>query len=159
MVNYYLLGGRSFRSAATQTTFAQDGYLMGVVRANKLDTAINRDEDMLAAIFTAGCASALLSALLVEDGKTWSRETALANVTHFDGLTADDEKALLVAALERLLIRFFPAGGSSSKASPTSSREGAPRRRPRRRTVAMPAITAESGPDSSPTSPSTPASG
>jgi hypothetical protein len=30
----YMLGGRPYRSAAQQTTFALDGYLMGVVRAN-----------------------------------------------------------------------------------------------------------------------------
>lgn len=151
----YLLGGRPYRSAAQQTTFAQDGYLMGVVRAHGLDAVIQRDGDLLAAIFTTGCASALLAGLLVEDGKPWSREDATANAARFDRLTAQEEKDQLLAALEGLLAGFFPIGARSSTASPTSS-AGKGTRRSRRATARETA--AASGSSSSPPSPSTPAS-
>lgn len=155
-----MLGGRAYGSAATQTTFAQDGYLMGVVRANKLDVAINRDEDLLAAIFVAGCASALLAGLLTEDRKPWSVADAKANALYFDGLTADEDKSQLLAALEGLLAGFFLGGGRSSTHSTGMSstrppRKTAARGRKPRLPVQTPQASAEtSGPESSPSSPS-----
>lgn len=159
----YLLGGRAFGSAATQTTFAQDGYLMGVVRANKLDVAINRDEDLLAAIFQTGCASALLAGLLTEDRKPWSREDALKNAAHFDSLTAAEDKAALLAALEGLLAGFFHDAGRSSTPSTATSSTRPPRKtQVRGRKPRPPALTqssaAATGSPSSPPSPSAPAS-
>jgi hypothetical protein len=155
MAEAYVLGGRPYRSPAQQPTFAQRGYLMGTLRTHKIDVAINKDADVLAAIFSTGCASALLSGLLVEDGAAWTREKAIKNAAYFDGLTTDDDFTALCAALESLLAGFFPLTGSSSTASPTSStppaRKARKQRRPR---VPTPTSDTASSPDSSPHSPS-----
>jgi hypothetical protein len=157
MAEVFMLGGRAYRSAATAPTFAQRGFLMGVTRTHALDATIARDGDLLAAIFSAGCASTLLAALLVETDNAWTREAAIKNAAFFDGLTADEDHAALLAALEGLLAGFFPPSGTSSPDSPTSSTRaatGKAARKPRRRRVAMPAIDTASSPTSSPPSPS-----
>lgn len=159
MANAYLLGGRAYRSAAQQTTFQHDAYLMALLRRHKLVEVIEADGDLLGAILASGEAAELLSALLVEDGKAWNPTDAKANVGYFNALTDQESKAQLTDALILLLADFFAPGGSSSTASPTSST-----RRPRRKTasrgsrVPVPAPTpqtaTENGPTSSPPSPS-----
>ena len=153
-----MLGGRAYRSAAQQTTFAQDGYVMGVVRTHQLDDVINRGEDLLAAVFSSGSAASLLSGVLVEDGQVWSRERAIANARHFDALTAPEDKAALLAAMEGLLAGFFLDASPSSTDSPTSSGEAGTRRRRSRRARTR-TTAADTGSASSPVSPTTTANG
>lgn len=157
-----MLGGRAYGSAATQTTIAQSGYLMGVLRKHGLDRVINKDGDLLGAVMEAGCASALVAGLLTEDRKSWTRDEALKNAAFFDALPNDDNKVFW-DALALLLADFFVPGGSSSTASPTSStrppRKTAARGRKPRLPANKPPNSAEmSGPESSPPLLSEPAS-
>ena len=157
----YLLGGRAYGSAATQPTFAQRGWLMGLMREHKLDRVIDRNGDLLTAVLKAGCASDLLAGLLTEDRKPWHREDAEKNAAYFDGLTEPSDAQQLLDALAFLLADFFPHRGSSSTASPTSStrppRQTASRGRKPRRPVTTPESSTETSPASSPPSVSAPA--
>lgn len=156
MAQVYTLGGRYFDPAAKQVTFAQRGFVMGTVRANGIDKVITRDGDVLGAILDSGCAAKLLAGLLTEDGRPWTREDALANATHFDGLTEDADIEQLLSALESLLAGFFVNRGSSSTASPTSSAPAARKTRRRTRPAVTPPSDSATGPTSAPPSPSTP---
>lgn len=158
----YLLGGRAYGSAATQPTIAQSGYLMGVLRKHGLDKVIGRDGDLLGAVLEAGCASQLVAGLLTEDRRPWKRDEALKNAEFFDSLTDEASHAEFWGALSRLLPDFFPHGGSSSTASPTSSTRRGRKTEARPRKPRLPARPPESsttsGLPSSPSSPSAPAS-
>lgn len=160
MANGYLLGGRAYRSAATQPTFAQRGFIMGTLRTNGIDAVINRDGDVLGAVLDTGCATKLLAGVLVEDGNAWSREAAVTNAAFFDGLTSEEDFTALCTAVEALLVGFFsqPNAGSST-ASPTSSAPSAKAKRGTRRPRApKPVSDTVSSPTSSPSSPSNAAS-
>jgi hypothetical protein len=165
MAHYYLLGGRAYRSAATQTTIQQDARTMALLRKYPaLQRAIDGDGDLLGALLDSDPAS-FVAQLLVEDtdGKVWTPEDAAANAVFFNGLTDAESKAQFFDALTILLSDFFALGGSSSTASPTSSeprRERGTkgrRRRSSRRAVTPPSDSA-SGPASSPVSPTSTAS-
>lgn len=154
-----MLGGRVYSSAAQQTTFEQDAYLMALLRTHRIAETIDADGDVLAAVLRSGQIAEFLAALLVVDGTEWSRAAADLNAKTFNSLTDPADKAKLFVAVESLLAGFFPLGGTSSASSPTSSPTPATasRRRPRRR----PPPPAEpqtdsvgSGPASSPVSPS-----
>jgi hypothetical protein len=134
---------------------------MGALRTHGIDRVISKDGDVLGAILDAGCASKLLAGLITEDGRKWTRDEALSNVAFFDGLTDDTEYEQYLAALESLLAGFFPRSGSSSTASPTSSRarrKTSAEKRAARRAMTPPSDSA-TGPTSAPPSPSTPAPG
>lgn len=159
----YMLGGRAYGSAATQTTFAQDGWIMGLFRKHGFGKVVARDGDLLGAVLEAGAAAPLLAGLLTEDRTPWSREAAVKNAAYFDGLADPADKQALLDALALLLADFFVPGGSSSTASPTSStRRRSQRAKGNARKSILPATTrsdsAASGPTSSPPSPSAPAS-
>lgn len=153
MSEAYLLGGRAYRSAATQTTWQQDNWTMALLRKHGL----SESTDVLHAILACGEAAEFLAGWLVAKDQTWSPEVARENAAYFNGLTDPASKAQLYDVIGRLLTDFFPHGGSSSTASPTSS-EGSTRRKPGRRRATLPAISAVSGPMSSPPSPSSTAS-
>lgn len=159
MVADYVLGGRGYVSAAHTPTFAQRGYLMGVVRANGLDRVIAKDGDLLGAILSAGCASTLLAGLLVESGTAWTRDAALTNATFFDGLTDEADHDQLLSALEALLAGFFVNREGSSTPSPTSSGRRRKTSAEKRAAHRARKQTSDSvaGPTSAPPSPSTPA--
>ena len=155
-----MLGGRAYGSAAQRPTFAQRGYVMGVLRTTGLDRVIAKDGDLLGAILDAGCASKLLAGLLTEDGKPWDRETALATAAFFDGLTSDEDYDAYLSAVEALLAGFLVHRGTSSTPSPTSSRRRKSSAEKRAASRAK-KLTSDSaaGPTSAPPSPSTPAPG
>lgn len=162
MAMVYMLGGRAYCSAATQTTIQQDARTMALLRKSPaLQRAIDGDGDLLAALLDADPAQ-FVAQLLVEDGATWTPAGAARNAEFFNGLTDPASKAQFFDALTQLLADFFALGGSSSTASPTFSEPNPAspvKRRPRRRKplVPTPPTSAESGPVSSPSSPSSPA--
>jgi hypothetical protein len=154
-----MLGGRAYRSAAQQPTFAQSGYLRGLLLTHGLYPVIESGGDVLAAIYTAGCESALIAGLIVEDGRSWSREAAAKNAQFFEGLTDAAEHAQLDDALALLLSNFTTPKGISNEASPTFSADTPKgKRKTRRRRAETPPSAAGSGSMSSPVSPTSTAS-
>ena len=148
------LAGRTFRALGV-TTFEHDAFMMqALTEANLLSTLQRFDParqelgDATAAIivqcFRTGKLFDLLGGVLVEDGTTWTPQTAATAARFFAGLTDPADKDALEAVIPFVLLRFFLRAGASWKASlrystssdarargewaPASDRSGATRR-------------------------------
>ena len=125
-----LLGGRRFVPVAV-TTFEHDVWMMAQVQAAGLHDlrrlfAEGRGvetiaEDLLQRIWVSGRTLDLLAGTLTEKGRPWSPALAEELVPFFGARSDPEEKALLQAALVRLLLGFFVSGAESSATFPSSS--------------------------------------
>ncbi len=125
-----VLGGRRFVPVAV-TTFEHDVWMMAQVQAAGLHDlrrlftegrAIETiADDLLQRIWASGRTLHLLAGTLTEQGRPWSPALAEELVQFFGARSDPDEKALLQAALVRLLLGFFVSGAESSATFPSSS--------------------------------------
>ena len=124
------LGGRRFEPIAV-TTFEHDVWMMAQVQAAGLHDlrrlfaegrAIETiADDLLQRIWASGRTLHLLAGTLTEKGQPWSPALAEELVQFFGARADPEEKALLQAALVRLLLGFFVSGAESSATFPSSS--------------------------------------
>lgn len=142
-----LLGGRCFVPVAV-TTFEHDVWMMAQVQAAGLHDlrrlfaegrAIETiADDLLQRIWASGRTLHLLAGTLTEKGQPW-RPALAEELVQFFGARADpEEKALLQAALVRLLLGFFVSGAESSAIFPSSSAATTEQPAPPRAHVAAP---------------------
>ncbi|MBK9693686.1 MAG: hypothetical protein IPO73_18725 [Gemmatimonadetes bacterium] len=125
-----VLGGRRFVPVAV-TTFEHDIWMMAQVQAAGLHDlrrlfAEGRGvetiaEDLLQRIWASGRTLHLLAGTLTEKGQPWSPALAEELVLFFGARSDPEEKALLQAALVRLLLGLFVSGAESSATFPSSS--------------------------------------
>lgn len=125
-----LLGGRCFVPVAV-TTFEHDVWMMAQVQAAGLHDlrrlfAEGRAvetiaDDLLQRIWASGRTLHLLAGTLTERSRPWSPALAEELVQFFGARSDPEEKALLQAALVRLLLGFFVSGAESSGTFPSSS--------------------------------------
>ncbi|MBK8002380.1 MAG: hypothetical protein IPK12_00205 [Gemmatimonadetes bacterium] len=142
-----LLGGRRFVPVAV-TTFEHDVWMMAQVQAAGLHDlrrlfAEGRGvetiaEDLLQRIWASGRTLHVLAGTLTEKGQPWSPALAEELVQFFGARADPEEKALLQAALVRLLLGFFVSGAESSAIFPSSSAPTTEQPAPPRAHVAAP---------------------
>jgi hypothetical protein len=142
-----VLGGRRFVPVAA-TTFEHDVWMMAQVQAARLHDlrrlfAEGRAvetiaEDLLQRIWASGRTLHVLAGTLTEKGQPWSPALAEELVQFFGARADPEEKALLQAALVRLLLGFFVSGAESSAIFPSSSAPTTEQPAPPRAHVAAP---------------------
>lgn len=120
-----VLGGRIFR-VAQETTARQDDWVLCATAdagLERLDVPEGADqaEAVTLAAFRSGCADRILAGVLVEEGATWSAESAERNAQTFGALTNDLDKATRRRVLVAALARFFWPALVSLPSSPKSS--------------------------------------
>jgi hypothetical protein len=163
----YMLGGRAYRSATTQTSIRQDNWTMALYRRHRVLERTRKGEDLVGILLDSNAIAGFLAGVLAEDDKPWTFADAKANEALFERLqdtAADPEtRTAFYDALTLVLDDFFANGGSSWTASPTSpanenARKARKPRGQRRPRVMTPTNDTASGPASSPPSPSSTAS-
>lgn len=128
--NVVELGGRGF-VRAQNTTVAHDVWLMGKVRAARLDE-IEYDpakvsevvDGLIDRCFESGQVLTLLSGLLLPAGmepRQWTPAVAQDIEKHLSTLTDKSDKAQIAPLLASMLIFFFQSGISSLRTSRKSS--------------------------------------
>jgi hypothetical protein len=76
------------------------------------------------AAYENGTLYEILAGILVEDGKKWTRENALANAEYFGELTNKNDKAALHGPLASILVLYFASGLASTLTSLNFSEQG-----------------------------------
>lgn len=120
------LEGRVF-VPVTETTILHDQWMRRHLRAAGLVLLPGeaggsaRMRVALEQVFESGQLPALLAGSLVEEGATWTRETAEQHSAFFSGLTDPAAKTAVLDHAVAFLVDFFVAGAASWLASPMSS--------------------------------------
>lgn len=123
------LGGREFAPILQELSAAQDDYILAHLRrSGALEAlgdaeipAIKRGEEMLTRVMLSGETFAVLSGILTEKGKQWSRAEAERNAAAFAALTDADSKQAMRGSLVGFVIGFLGLGAKSPKTSRKSS--------------------------------------
>ena len=76
------------------------------------------------AAYESGTLYEILAGILVEDGKKWTRESALANANYFGELTNPADKAAIQGPIVSILMLYFASGLASTETSLKSSETG-----------------------------------
>lgn len=120
-----VLGSRIFTVAQDTTARQDDWVLCATADAGLEELAAAGDGDQTEAItlaaFRSGCADRILAGVLVEEGTTWTAESAEKNTAAFGALTADADKRTRRRVLVAALARFFWPALVSPPSSPKSS--------------------------------------
>lgn len=113
-----MIGGRKFRGVTQELTAAQDHYLMGhLTLAGALEYLAKKGAAphevaeaavrMCTRILVSGRACQILAGCLIEEGKTWTHESAEANAAFFRELRDSDSKNAMSEGLLGLVLGFF----------------------------------------------------
>ena len=122
-----VLGGRIFRVAQDTTARQDDWVLCATADARLEDLALappdgtDLERTITLAAIRSGCADRILAGVLVEEGATWTADSAEQNATAFGALTSDIDKRTRRRVLVAALARFFWPALVSPPSSPKSS--------------------------------------
>lgn len=123
-----VVAGRTFR-ACTTTSFRQDLYVMKLVTeaglkeiAAKVDLTNSEAlsdsaQEIIIGAYASGKLFELLGAVMMEEGKAWSEESAKTNAEFFANLTSGDDKNALKGSIVAVILGFFVSGLLASKTS------------------------------------------
>jgi aspartokinase len=121
--------GREFEMRGAELTAAQEMFMQGNLRAAGVTdilshperTIESHGEALLTALLTSGRAEYVIAAMLVEVGKRWRYDDAIATADMLAELTDRQEKQMLHSILFGVVAGFFGQGGSFSETSPNYS--------------------------------------
>lgn len=125
------VAGRRF-TAVSDTSFEQDIWIMQLLQESGLrqmaekfnvvsDDLSNVSQEVIIAAFRSGKLFQLLGAVMVEDGKEWTLESAKANADFFAKLTSREDKNAMRASIVSVILGFFVSGLLALGTSETSS--------------------------------------
>lgn len=114
------VGGRKF-TAVSDTSFEQDILIMQLLHESGLrqiaekfnivkDDLSDVSQEVIIAAFKSGKLFQLLGAVMVEDGKEWTLESAKANADFFAKLSSREDKSALKGSIVSVILGFFVSG-------------------------------------------------
>lgn len=122
------LAGREFEMQ-DELTAAQELFVQGQLRAAGVPAILSdpkctfatHSEPVLTALLVSGRAVDVIAGMLVEVGKRWRDESAIANAEAFANITNRNEKQVLQSLLFGCVMGFFEQGEKFSQTSPSLS--------------------------------------